>query len=214
MDGRWSACARPAQHASASKSMGDPMVQHGETFHGGPSTVNPSFATPNLHLIAHCARAILSGRLTAATHQQHAQPDKRLRSTRRLAGSALLCSDLLCSTQGICALGKLQLFFSFEAIVESSRSAFAPSPAPVAAPLQTPDARLHREPQSRQSLSCYAPCTALFLRFFALLCPAIAGVSVLSLALPVTRRCAIGCPSSLPSPRRASSFPRMIGPGS
>ncbi|PTB60897.1 hypothetical protein M431DRAFT_199537 [Trichoderma harzianum CBS 226.95] len=210
--------------------MGDPMVQHGETFHGGPSTVNPSFATPNLHLIAHCARAILSshhhqkrdqkkkkkkrGRLTAATHQQHAQPDKRLRSTRRLAGSALLCSDLLCSTQGICALGKLQLFFSFEAIVESSRSAFAPSPAPVAAPLQTPDARLHREPQSRQSLSCYAPCTALFLRFFALLCPAIAGVSVLSLALPVTRRCAIGCPSSLPSPRRASSFPRMIGPGS
>lgn len=36
------------------KSMADPMVQHGAMFHGGPSTVNPSSATPNLHLIAHC----------------------------------------------------------------------------------------------------------------------------------------------------------------
>lgn len=173
--------------------MGDPMVQHGATFHGGPSTVNPSFATPNLHLIAHCARAILSshhhqkrdqekkkkkrGRLTAATHQQHARPDKRLRSTRRLAGSALLCSDLLSRKASVCALGKLQLFSALRP--SSSRVAQllppVPHPSPPLSRRQTPDSIVSL------SLARVSPVTRSVLHFFC------ASLPCFALPLPACR---------------------------
>lgn len=171
------------------------MVQHGATFHGGPSTVNPSFATPNLHLIAHCARAILSshhhqkrdqekkkkkrGRLTAATHQQHARPDKRLRSTRRprricpaLLGSALL-------TQGIClCFGQAPAFFS---ALRPSSSRVAqllppvPHPSPPLSRRQTPDSIVSL------SLARVSPATRPVLHFFC------ASLPCFALPLPACR---------------------------
>lgn len=155
----------------------------GQQFHGGPSTVNPSFATPNLHLIAHCVRSILSSHHHLQKGTEKKEKKKKKSDNQLLLASnptddprstgprrpAWHCSALLCPARAQApVLWASSSFFSSEAIVDSTRSAFPPSPAQHFAPLsrlQTPS-RASVSPEAlfatRSSLHCSALlCSAL-----------------------------------------------------
>lgn len=173
------------------------MVQHGATFHGGPSTVNPSFATPNLHLIAHCARAILSSHHHQKRDQEKKKKKKKERTadccnslaTRPARQTATVDStpsqDLPCSAR-ICSaharhLSVLWASSSFFSALRPSSSRVAqllppvPHPSPPLSRRQTPDSIVSL------SLARVSPATRPVLHF------SVASLPCFALPLPACR---------------------------